>query len=139
PQEFLKTEQIKKSEYFSGGFFPLNSLVHVVILPTDNSTKIQVDNVLEAVTTNGQRVPADLTKSGWFFNSESGDRTEAVYLFGDGNTANAQDLTVYLTEENMDGVGAPEMKLGETYVLIGIGGAAAAAAAFYLKGIRKRS
>lgn len=139
PQEFLKTEQIKKSEYFSGGFFPLNSLVHVVILPTDNSTKIRVDNVLEAVTTNGQRVPADLTKSGWFFNSESGDRTEAVYLFGDGNTANAQDLTVYLAEEKTDKAGAPEMKLDETYVLIGIGGAAAAAAAFYLKGIRKRS
>jgi len=137
PQEFLKTEQIKKSEYFAGGFFPLNSLVHVVILPSDNATKIHVDNVLEAVTTNGQRVPADLTKSGWFFNSESGDRTEAVYLFGDGNTASAQDLTVRLVEENAVKINAPEFD--ETYILIGIGGVAAAAAAFYLKGIRRKS
>jgi hypothetical protein len=132
PLEFLKVDKIKKSEYFSVGFFPLNSLIHVVILPTDNATKTQVTSIIEPAIKNGERVPSDLSKSGWFFDSESGKKIEAMYLFGRETSASAQDLTIKIGEKKT----APQFD--EMYILIGIGIVAAGAAAFYLKGMRKR-
>jgi len=136
PLDFLKTNQIKKSEYYSGGFFPLNSLVHVVILPLDNLTKAHVRSVIEATTKDGERVPSDLTKSGWFFNSESSQKIEAVYLFGNEFSANRDDLEITFGKQEVKP--QPEAKFDESYILIGIGVAAAAAAAYYLKGFRTK-
>ncbi|MGQ0771754.1 MAG: hypothetical protein ACT4NT_03160 [Nitrososphaerota archaeon] len=138
PLQFLKVEEIKKSDYFAVGFFPLNSLIHVVILPLDNATKAHpTTNVIEPTMKNGERIPSDLSKSGWFFNSESGDKIEAMYLFGEEFSAKRHDLTFTLT-----GVGDQtiqrEIKFDETYILIGIGIAAAGAAAYYLKGFRTK-
>jgi hypothetical protein len=137
PLKFLKVDQITKSQYFSVGFFPLNSLVHVVILPADNSTRIHTTSVIEPTIKNGQKVPSDLTKSGWFFSSDSGT-IEAMYLFGEGFSASRDDLVL-----SFDGKAQPpEMTTPnqmEVYLLVGIGIAAAGAAAFYLKGIKRKS
>jgi hypothetical protein len=135
PLQFLEVDQIKKSDYFSVGFFPLNSLVHVVILPTDNATKIHVASVIEPTVKNGQKIPSDITKNGWFFDPESGSRIDAMYLFGKSTSASHQDLVLTLGEKKT----APQTGFDETLILIGIGGVAAAAAVFYLKGIRKKS
>lgn len=136
PLQFLKVDQIKKSDYFSVGFFPLNSLVHVVILPLDNSTKIHATNVIEPLVKDGQKIPSDLSKSGWYFESESGEKIDAMYLFGEGFSASSQDLMLTIGEKN-ELVQVEEFD--ETYILIGIGAAAAGAAAFYLKGIKKKN
>jgi hypothetical protein len=136
PLEFLKVDQIKKSNYYSVGFFPLNSLVHVVILPLDNATKIHADSVIEATIKNGERVPSDLTKSGWFFSSESGQKIEAFYLFGEAFSADPGSLEISLGEQEK--TIQADAKFDESYILIGIGVAAAAAAAYYLKGFRTK-
>ncbi|HEY8109801.1 MAG TPA: hypothetical protein VIG05_02915, partial [Candidatus Nitrosotenuis sp.] len=109
--KLFKVNEIKKSNYFAGGFFPLNSLIHVVVLP------------------------ADVTKSGWFFNSKSGSKIEAMYLFGDEFSAKRQDLIITLGEKDKL-VGDTMPGITEMYVLIGIGAVAAGAAIYYLKGFR---
>lgn len=132
----FKVDEIRKSNYFAGGFFPLNSLIHLVILPADDTVKIHTStNVLDAIEKNNQTIPADVTESGWFFNSKSGSKIEAMYLFGDEFSVKRQDLVITLGEEeeikDASAPGATEM-----YVLIGIGVAAAGAAVYYLKGFR---
>jgi hypothetical protein len=135
PLEFLQVDQIKKSDYFSVGFFPLNSLIHVVILPQENSTKIHAASVIEPIVKDGQKIPSDLSKNGWYFESESGEKIDAMYLFGDGFSASRQDLTLIIGDSNE----LSTEDFDETYILIGIGAAAAGAAAFYLKGIKKKN
>lgn len=137
PLQYLKVDEIKKSDYFSVGFFPLNSLVYVVILPQDNATKAYPHgSIIEPTIKNNERIPSDLTKSGWFFKSESAQKIEAVYLFGEGFSAKRDDLMFTLADEN----GAPITSTAdyEIYLLVGIGVAAAAAAAFYFKGFRPK-
>jgi hypothetical protein len=137
PLEYLKVNEIKKSRYFSVGFFPLNSLVHLVILPMDDTTKIQtVTNVIPPTIKNNQTIPSDLSKNGWFFNSESGKKIEMVYLFGDTVVVSKNDLIVTIGEKKPV---FDQVKFDDAYILIGIGAAAAGAAAYYLKGIRKKS
>lgn len=138
PLQFLKVEEIKKSDYFAVGFFPLNSLIHVVILPLDNATKAHpVTNVIESAIKDGERIPSDLSKSGWFFNSESGDKIEAMYLFGEKFSAKRHELAFTLT--GVEGQTTQrETEFDETYILIGIGIAAAGAATYYLKGFRTK-
>ena len=36
PFEFLKTEESTRSDYFSSGFYPLNSIIQVVILSPED-------------------------------------------------------------------------------------------------------
>ncbi|HXG74586.1 MAG TPA: hypothetical protein VNK44_07200 [Candidatus Nitrosotenuis sp.] len=136
PLQYLKVNEIKKSDYFSVGFFPLNSLVYVVILPHDNSTKAHPHgNVIEATIKNNERIPSDLTKSGWFFNSESAQKIEAMYLFGEESSATKNDLMFTLDKDRAPATPTADY---EFYLLIGIGAAAAAAAAFYFKGFRSK-
>ncbi|MEM3064641.1 MAG: hypothetical protein QW177_04635 [Candidatus Nitrosotenuis sp.] len=137
PLQYLKVSEIKKSDYFSVGFFPLNSLVYVVILPHDNSTKAHPHgNVIEATIKNNEKIPSDLTKSGWFFNSESAQKIEAMYLFGEKSSATKNDLMLTLADK--DRAQATPTADYEIYLLIGIGAAAAAAAAFYFKGFKSK-
>jgi hypothetical protein len=134
--KLFKVNEIKKSNYFAGGFFPLNSLIHVVVLPADNTTKIHTStNVIDSIEKNNQTIPADVTKSGWFFNSKSGSKIEAMYLFGDEFSAKRQDLIITLGEKDKL-VGDAMPGTTEMYVLIGIGAVAAGAAIYYLKGFR---
>jgi hypothetical protein len=138
PLQYLKVEEINKSDYYKVGFFPLNSLVHVVILPSNNATKIQpAANIIEPTIKNGEKIPSDLTKSGWFFNSESGQKIEAVYLFGDGFSVKRSEL--FLTLVRNEAASTLDHQTNyETYILIGIGIVAAGAAAFYLKGFKSK-
>jgi hypothetical protein len=136
PLKFLKVDEIKKSNYFAGGFFPLNSLIHVVVLP-DSAAKIHTNaNIIEAIQKNNQTVPSDISKSGWFIDSESEKKIEAMYLFGNEFSVKRQDLIITLGENgstrNMNLPGINEM-----YILIGIGIAAVGAVIYYLKGFRK--
>jgi hypothetical protein len=137
PLQYLQVNEIKKSDYFSAGFFPLNSLVYVVILPQDNATKAYPHgNVIEPTIKNNEKIPSDLTKNGWFFNSESSQKIEAMYLFGEGFSATRDDLMFTLAGK--DQVPKTSRANYEAYLLVGIGAAAAAAAAFYFKGFRTK-
>lgn len=139
PLKLFKIDEIRKSDYFASGFFPLNSLIHIVILPADSTTKIHTNtNAIDTIEKNNQTIPADISKSGWLFNSKSGNKIEAMYLFGDDFSVKRQDLIMTLGEnENSSSGGVNLPKMSEMYILIGIGVVAAGAAVYYLKGFRK--
>ncbi|MEM3143385.1 MAG: hypothetical protein QXW91_02000 [Candidatus Nitrosotenuis sp.] len=134
PLKYLNTDKIKKSDYFSFGFFPLNSLVQVVALLKDD-VEPHVKNIIEPTEINGQIVPSALTKSGWFFETDSKTKIEAIYLFGESFTAERPDLLISFDKsENI----TSSFTIDEVYIIIGIGVAAAGATAYYLKGIKRK-
>lgn len=157
PLEFFKTEKLHRSSYFSQGFYPLNSLFQLVILP-QGSLKVKEVNskIIPTVLRDGEKFPQDVTTKGWSFISESGDRIEAMYLFGKDFDVSKDELLVTLTSENStesikENVGKVETQKTYTsqvdtqqtdasqgYIVGGIVAAAAVAITFYLKGFRAK-
>lgn len=136
PLQYLKVNEIKKSDYYKVGFFPLNSIIHVVILPTDESVKATANSVIAPTIRNNQTIPSDLETSGWFFNSDSGKKIEAMYLFGKEFSADGSDLRITFGEQVP--IIPTSIGLTEIVILVGIGAAAAGAVVYYLKGIKSK-
>ena len=68
PLEFLKTDELKRSEYFSGGFYPLNSIIQVAILSSEDTNISDVrGNIVSTQIIDGEKIPTDITKHGWIF------------------------------------------------------------------------
>ena len=133
PLKYLKVNELKRSNYYTAGFFPLNSIVHVVILPQNNNTSATANHIIESITKGNQTIPASLQESGWFFDSNSGKKIEAMYLFGESYSANDNDLRIVFGKP-----GLPNIGLMEIAILAGIGAAAAGSVVYYLKGIRAK-
>ena len=114
----------------------LNSIVQIVILPKDESAQASVSKTLDTIVKNNQTVPADLEKSGWFFNSKSGKKIEGFYLFGKDVSAESSDLKVTFGENQS--IVSTNLGVQEIVILIGIAAVAAGAVVYYLKGIRAK-
>ena len=71
-------DYIHRSQYFSEGFFPLNSIFNVKVI-TSSDYKVKNVNGGLIATINSS---ADLENSGWFFTSNSNGIIEGRYLFG---------------------------------------------------------
>jgi hypothetical protein len=135
--QYLGIEKLQRSNYFSSGFFPLNSLVQVVVLSNE---PLRIANhgsqVVPTVEKDGEIYPSDLTKNGWLFDPASGNTVVAKYLFGQTNEVTKDDLrfsitnTIPPTEVSTD---------NSVFILIGIGAAAAVVIALYLKNIRSKN
>lgn len=83
PLELLGVDKLERSNYFSVGFFPLNSILDFTAISNDNIAVINHGGDLAPTTIkNGQKFPTDLTKPGWIFDPDSGQKISAVYLFG---------------------------------------------------------
>ena len=144
PMEFLKTDELKRSNYFSKDFYPLNSLLKVILLSpqplkiSDVNTKIVPD-----VIKNGERFP-EFTNDGWFFDPSSGEKIEATYLFGKKFSVTKDELVFKVGPVN----GTEEIKINnpinmeidsfQIVILVGIVMAAAGAVIYYLKGFRSK-
>lgn len=83
PLSIFGVDKLEKSNYFSVGFFPLNSILEVTAISNEN---IAITNhggdLVPTTIKDGQKFPTDLTKSGWIIDPESGYNVNAVYLFG---------------------------------------------------------
>jgi hypothetical protein len=135
PLKYLKVNQVKKSDYYKVGFFPLNSIVQVVILPEDETAQASANSIIGSSIKNNQTIPSSLETSGWFFNSNSGKKIEAMYLFGKEFSADGTELKITFGEEKTVPV---NIGMTEIAILIGIGAAAAGAVVYYLKGIKSK-
>ncbi|MGI0045780.1 MAG: hypothetical protein ACREBB_01140 [Nitrosotalea sp.] len=93
PLDFFGVSQLNKSSYFSGGFFPLNSLFQLSVLSGNYTTAI-TNHGGNTVPTNNQGIPTDLTRSGWVFDPGTGPEITGIYLFGTAANATNDDLTV---------------------------------------------
>ena len=139
PLELFGVNKLDKSMYFNVGFFPLNSIVEVVVLSNNDITVTDHGGNLAPTTIkNGQVVPADLTKAGWVFDPASGQKISAIYLFGTTTSATSDDLSLTL------GSTSPPNPIGgennkettpdySTYTIIGIVAAGGAAVYLFIK------
>ena len=140
PLELLGVDKLDKSNYFSIGFFPLNSILDVTVISNENVAVTSHGGDLAPTTVkDGQKFPADLTKPGWIMDPEYGQKISAIYLFGKDTTIinDQASLTLGNTipSDNQDNTTAPP-PISSTpnnysmYALIGI--VAVGGAAIYL-------
>ncbi|MGH9999285.1 MAG: hypothetical protein ACRD90_05435, partial [Nitrosopumilaceae archaeon] len=139
--QFFGVEKLKRSDYFSSGFFPLNSVVQVVVLSKDPIKIIsRGGQTIPTVEKDGEMYPSDLTKNGWLFDPDSGDQIIGKYLFGETVEVTNQDLKFSVGDlsspvQTTTGIHADN----SLYILIGIGIGAGVAIVWYLKNIRVKN
>ena len=139
PLEFLKAEELERSDYFSTGFYPLNSILQVVILSPESTNVSDVrGNIVPTQITDGEKIPKEITKEGWIFDPEQGKRIQGKYIFGERTSINKDELVFSLGGSELV---APK-NIGTTFdesiiIVIIITAIAIAATVFYLKGYKK--
>ncbi|MFB5645008.1 MAG: hypothetical protein ACE5R3_00250 [Nitrosopumilaceae archaeon] len=138
PLEFLKTESLQRSNYFAGGFYPLNSILHVVVLSPESTNVNEVKgNIVPTQVVDGDKIPTDLSVKGWVFDPESGNMIDGKYLFGQEFSANKNDLLFSLGSASIEQTGdTPALDESIIVAVIVIG--AGAAAVFFFKGFKKK-
>jgi hypothetical protein len=147
PLELLGIDKLERSNYFSVGFFPLNSILEVMAISNDNIAVTNHGGDLAPTTIkNGQKFPVDLTKEGWIIDPEAGQKISAIYLFGKTTsitndqsslTLGSASAQVQPTQNNTTvPVIVPPVKSSNDYsifVLIGIIAAGAVAVYIFMK------
>jgi hypothetical protein len=135
PLKFLATKELKRSEYFSSGFYPLNSIFQIVILSEEDSSISNVrGNTIPTQIVDGEKMPTEITRKGWIFDPEKGERIQGKYIFGQEKSIYASDLVFSLGGDKT----LENPKFDESLIILGIiiiGGIVAAI--FFLKGYKK--
>ena len=136
PLEFFKIKDLNRSEYFSTGNYPLNSIFQIIILSDEEKTISNVGgNTIPTVTLDGIEMPTEITKNGWIFDPKNGTQIQGKYIFGEKQSINENELKFSLSEKNMQ---INEMELDESIIVVGIITIISIGAAiFYLKGYKK--
>ncbi|NNL58986.1 MAG: hypothetical protein HKP31_05950 [Nitrosopumilus sp.] len=139
PLEFLKTNELKRSDYFSSGFYPLNSIIQVVVLDSEDTKVSDVKgNITPSQIIGDERIPTDISEKGWVFDPQEGQRIQGKYIFGKDTTVSKQELEFSLGGEQLQNKQAEKIEFDESIVVvIIITVVAIAAAVFYLKGYKK--
>ncbi len=97
PLDLFGVSTLSRSSYFSGGFFPLNSLFEISIISNNYTTITNHGGDITPTTfRNGQKIPSDLTQPGWIFEPDSGQQITGIYLFGTTTSVSSDDLTLTL-------------------------------------------
>ncbi len=137
PLEFLKAESLDRSDYFSEGFYPLNSIIQVVVLSPENTNVSDIKGgIVPTQIIDNEKIPTDLTKNGWIFDPEEGQRIQGKYVFGEKTSVDQEELEFSLGVEPP--IIQPKTEFDESILMvIIITIVAIAAAVFYLKGYKK--
>ncbi len=139
PLEFLNIENLKRSDYFSTGFYPLNSLIQVVVLSPENTNVSDVrGNIIPTQIIDNEKIPTDITKEGWIFDPEEGQRIQGKYIFGEKVSVSKEELKFSLGGSQLQTTQSEKIEFDESIVVVTIITIVAIAAAiFYLKGYKK--
>ncbi|CUR51929.1 conserved exported protein of unknown function [Nitrosotalea devaniterrae] len=143
PLELLGVDKLEKSSYFDVGFFPLNSILDVTVISNQNvAITSHGGNLAPTTIKDGQKLPADLTKSGWIMDPEYGQRISAIYLFGKDTSVSTDQASLTLgntipsDNQNNTTISTPTPSAQNNYsmyALIGIVAAGGAAIYLFLK------
>jgi hypothetical protein len=146
PLELLGIDKLERSNYYSIGFFPLNSILEVTAISNNNiAVTDHGGNLAPTTIKDGQKFPTDLTKEGWIIDPESGQKVNAIYLFGKTTsitsdqsllTLGSAPLQSQIIQPNTTTAITPPVKSSNdysTYALIGIIAAGAAAVYIFMK------
>ena len=137
PLEFFNIENLNRSDYFSSGNYPLNSIFQIVILANDEMNVSDVrGNIIPTQMIDGIEIPIEITKKGWVFDPQKGEQIQGKYIFGESTSINENELKFSLGGNNIQY--KEEIKLDESItVVIIITIISIGAAIFYLKGYKK--
>ena len=137
PLEFFGTDELKRSEYFSSGFYPLNSIFQIVILSAEPTSISNVrGEILPTQMVDGEKIPSVITKKGWVFDPEEGETIQGKYIFGKETSIYENDLIFSLGEDELPS--PVKTTFDESIIIliiIIIGGIGAVL--FFLKGYKK--
>ena len=135
PLEFFKIKNLNRSEYFSTGNYPLNSLFQIIILSNEDKTVSNLKgNIIPTITVDEIEIPTEVTKNGWIFDPKNGTQIQGKYIFGEKTSISENELTFSLSEKNMQ---TNEIKLDEIIIVGIITVISIGVAVFYLKGYKK--
>ena len=142
PLDYLGANELKRSNYFANGFYPLNSIFQIVILADEEvGVKNVKGKILGTQIVDGEKIPTDISSSGWVFDPDSGKRIQGKYLFGKNielKKNELQFLVVPLTNGQLPQI--QETESDDSLIIIGIIAVVSVGAAiYYLKGYRKSS
>ena len=136
PLEFFNIENLNRSDYFSSGNYPLNSIFQIVILENDETNVSDIrGNIIPTQMIDGIEIPIEITKKGWIFDPQKGEQIQGKYIFGESTSVNENELKFSLGGSNLE---YKEIELDESItVVIIITIVSIGAAIFYLKGYKK--
>ena len=139
PLEFLKVENLKRSDYFSSGSYPLNSIIQVVVLSPENTNVSDIKgNIVPTQIIDNEKIPTDISKGGWIFDPEEGQRIQGKYIFGEKVSVNKEELKFSLGGTQLQTIKSEIVEFDESIiVIIIITIISIAAAVYYLKGYKK--
>ena len=134
PLGFFKIKNLDRSEYFSTGNYPLNSIFQIIILSNEGKTISNLKaNVIPTQTIDGIEIPTKITKSGWIFDPKNGTQIQGKYIFGENTSVDENELKFSLNGNNVQTTESDESIIIVAIItIISIG-----AAIFYLKGYKK--
>ncbi len=136
PLQFLKTEELKRSAYFSQGTYPLNSIIQIVVLSPEETNVSDVrGNIVSTKIVDDEKIPTDLTNHGWVFDPDEGQVIQGKYIFGEKQAVTGEELEF---STGGDSIQIKKQESDESIaVIVIITTVAIAAALFYLKGYKK--
>ena len=136
PLEFFKINEITRSDYFSSGNYPLNSLFQIVILSDEENKVSDVKgNIIPTQNIDGIEMPTEFTTEGWIFDPSVGEQIQGKFIFGERDSINEMELQFSLGGDNIKYV---EPETDESIIVVGIIAIVSIGAAiFYLKGYKK--
>ena len=136
PLGFFKINELNRSNYFSTGNYPLNSIFQIVILANEEIRVSDIKgNTIPTQTIDGMEIPIEITKNGWIFDPKEGTQIQGKYIFGENTSIDENELKFSLKGNNdqIKETGLDESITIVTIItIISIG-----AAIFYLKGYKK--
>jgi len=119
PLEFLNIENLKRSDYFSTGFYPLNSLIQVVILSPENTNVSDVrGNIVPTQIIDNEKIPTDITKEGWIFDPDEGQRIQGKYIFGEKTSVSKEELKFSLGGSQLQIIQSETVEFDESIVVV---------------------
>jgi len=136
PLEFFKIKELNRSNYFSTGNYPLNSIFQIIILSNNETNVSDINgNIIPTQTIDGIEIPTEIEKEGWIFDPKKGERIQGKYIFGESTSINENKLKFSLGGSNLQ---SKQIEFDESImVVIIITIVSIGAAIFYLKGYKK--
>jgi len=136
PLEFFNIENLNRSNYFSSGNYPLNSIFQIVIISNDETNVSDIKgDIIPTQNIDGMEMPMEITKKGWIFDPQRGETIQGKFIFGESISINENEMKFSLGGSSLQ---SKEIELDESIiVLIIITIVSIGAAIFYLKGYKK--
>jgi hypothetical protein len=136
PLEFFEIKELNRSNYFSTGNYPLNSIFQMIVISNDEMNVSDVNgNIISTQSIDGIEIPTDITKKGWVFDPQQGEQIQGKYIFGENISITENELKFSLIKNNIQ-IKETESDESTTIVII-IAIVSIGAAIFYLKGYKK--